>query len=526
MAFELRLQQKMSQQLVMTPQLQQAIKLLQLSHLELADVLRQEMEENPILEEQGNESQPDETPLSDPENDGLMGLDTTPKAVEDNTETSSEGSADSAAESLDNTATSEIANDLTQSVSDNPSENAPEPSAKELDNDIDWEAYLESQSYSLPASAGGTNFDDMPAFDATLSAPGSLIEHMRWQVQMADFNEKELPITMRIIEELNDDGYVPEDICDIVAEDLEVSPEDVEGLLLRLQSFEPLGVAARNLRESLLIQLVETPYNQSLVRDIIDRFLPQIERRNYQAVAKELKVPLAEIGEALKVIAHLEPRPGRSYNEKQAEYIAPDIYVKKVGDEYVILQNDDGLPKLRISNYYRKALEGSGGATKEFIQEKMRAAAWLIRSIHMRQRTIYRVMESILKFQQDFFEKGVEHLKPLVLKDVAEDIEMHESTISRVTTNKYVHTPQGIFELKYFFNSSISSSGGGDDVASESVRNHIKNLVAAENPKKPLSDQKLVQLLAEKDIKVARRTVAKYREMLKIQSSSRRKKVF
>jgi len=526
MAFELRLQQKMSQQLVMTPQLQQAIKLLQLSHIELADVLRKEMEENPILEEQGHDSAGEEAPRAEAENDGLMGLDTAPAPNEGAAEASSDANMEASSEGIVNTTTSEIANDLTKSVSDNPSENAPEPSAKELEKEIDWEAYLESQSYSLPASAGGTNFDEMPAFDATLSAPGSLIEHMRWQVQMADFTEDEMPIILRIIEELNDDGYVPEEICGLVAEDLEVKPEDVEALLLRLQTFEPLGVAARNLRESLLIQLAETPYNQSLVRDIIDSFLPQIERRNYQAVAKELGVPLAEIGEALKIIAHLEPRPGRSHNEKQAEYIAPDIYVKKVGDEYVILQNDDGLPKLRISNYYRKALEGSGGDTKEFIQDKMRSAAWLIRSIHMRQRTIYRVMESILKFQQDFFEKGVEHLKPLVLKDVAEDIEMHESTISRVTTNKYVHTPQGIFELKYFFNSSISSSAGGDDVASESVRNHIKNLVAAENPKKPLSDQKLVDMLAEKDIKVARRTVAKYREMLGIPSSSRRKQVF
>ena len=222
------------------------------------------------------------------------------------------------------------------------------------------------------------------------------------------------------------------------------------------------------------------------------------------------------------VLTKLEPRPGRSHNEKQAEYIAPDIYVKKVGDEYVILQNDDGLPKLRISNYYRKALEGSGGETKEFIQEKMRAAAWLIRSIHMRQRTIYRVMESILKFQQDFFEKGVEHLKPLVLKDVAEDIEMHESTISRVTTNKYVHTPQGIFELKYFFDSKVSTDSG-EDVSARSVKERISRLIEDEDKTKPLSDQEIADVLGKESLQIARRTVAKYRDQLGINSQRYRK---
>lgn len=228
------------------------------------------------------------------------------------------------------------------------------------------------------------------------------------------------------------------------------------------------------------------------------------------------------------MISGLDPRPGRIYNTEDAHYIIPDIYVQKVGDEYVVTQNDDGLPTLRINSFYRSALTDSKSVDKkagEYIQEKMRSAVWLIKSIHQRQRTIYKVTKSIVKFQREFFERGIEHLKPLVLRDVAEDIEMHESTVSRVTTNKYVQTPQGLFELKYFFNSGINTESG-DAVASESVKNRIKELVSGEDPKKPYSDQKIVALLKEKEINIARRTVTKYREMLGLGSSTERKRLF
>jgi RNA polymerase sigma-54 factor len=240
-----------------------------------------------------------------------------------------------------------------------------------------------------------------------------------------------------------------------------------------------------------------------------------------------MKVTLEEVVAAVKLIANFEPKPGRCYSGEEAQYITPDVYVYKVGDKYMTVLNDDGLSKLRISTTYRNALKAgaTNGKAKDFIQDKLRSAVWLIRSIHQRQRTIYKVTESIVKFQMDFFDKGIAYLKPLILRDVAEDIGMHESTVSRVTTNKYVHTPQGIYELKFFFNSSIAKTGG-DEIASEAVKNHIKQIVAAEDAKNPYSDQRIVELLKAQGIEIARRTVAKYREVLGILPSSKRKSYF
>ena len=251
--------------------------------------------------------------------------------------------------------------------------------------------------------------------------------------------------------------------------------------------------------------------------------LPQM-----QQAAQDLKVPLEDVVAATRLLSKLDPKPGRNFSGDDAQYITPDVSVVKLGEEYTVILNDDGLSKLRISDAYRQALKGGQlkpGVTKEFVQDKLRSAMWLIRSIHQRQRTIYKVTESIVKFQRDFLDKGIAYLRPLILRDVAEDIGMHESTVSRVTTNKYVHTPQGIFELKYFFNSSIARTGG-DDIASEAVKNHIKQLVGTEDPKNPYSDQKIVELLKSQGIEIARRTVAKYREVLGVLPSSKRKKYF
>ena len=520
MAINLSLQQKMSQQLVMTPQLQQAIKLLQLNHLELAKEVQREMEENPTLEEGPHpDSPPDDslrtdtisaTASADGQNDGLMGL---------GSHTPSDADSSDA----------RLASDLEKVMENKTPEGAsPEPSQKEVEKDIDWENYLESHSYALPATAGGSTNDDLPPIEATLSAPTSLIDHLRWQAHMLGLTEDELRVLLLLIEEVNEDGYLATDATETILDELEefdTTIDDINNMIRELQEFEPIGVGSRNLRECLLRQGQQKPNFDPIALQLIDGFLPEIEKRHFQQIAKKLKVPVARIGEAMKSIGQLEPRPGRSYSDRPHHYITPDIYVAKVNGEWQITQNEDGLPKLRISNYYRNALHGAGSDAKNYIQDKLRGAAWLIRSIHMRQRTIYKVTESILKFQADFFEKGPTHLKPLILKDVAEDVEMHESTISRVTTNKYVHTPQGIFELKYFFNSSINRSGG-DTIASESVRNRIQELISNENPKKPLSDQRLVVLLKEFDINIARRTVAKYREMLNIPSSSKRKQVF
>jgi RNA polymerase sigma-54 factor len=268
---------------------------------------------------------------------------------------------------------------------------------------------------------------------------------------------------------------------------------------------------------------------QPLVEQMIQSHLGELERKNYSAIAKTLGVSLDKVIEATRVILEFEPKPGRSFNTGDTQYITPDIYVYKVADEFMIVLNEDGMPKLRISPYYKNILSSAqkdqNKLTKEYVQEKLRSAVWLIRSIHNRQKTIYKVTEAIVKRQRDFFEKGVQHLKPMILKDVASDIGMHESTISRVTTNKFVHTPVGIFELKYFFNSSINAADGSDSLASEAVKEKIRQMIQKEDPKNPLSDQRIVELLRSENIDIARRTVAKYRDMLGILSSGKRKKI-
>jgi RNA polymerase sigma-54 factor len=305
--------------------------------------------------------------------------------------------------------------------------------------------------------------------------------------------------------------------------------EDAEEVLKIVQNFDPLGVGSRNLQECLAIQAKFMNPRQPLVEQIIAHHLGDLERKNYQAVSKALGVPLEKVIDATRLILEFEPKPGRSFHTSDTQYISPDIYVYKVGDEFVIVLNEDGMPKLRISPYYKNILASAqkeqNKTTKEYVQDKLRSAVWLIRSIHNRQKTIYKVTEAIVRRQRDFFEKGVQFLKPMILKDVANDIGMHESTISRVTTNKFVHTPVGIFELKYFFNSSINAADGSDSLASEAVKEKIRQMISKEDQKNPLSDQKIVELLRVENIEIARRTVAKYRDMLGILSSGKRKKV-
>ncbi len=337
---------------------------------------------------------------------------------------------------------------------------------------------------------------------------------------------------MLIIGNLAEDGYFKIDGFEgdpliRVAQEANVSIACAERVLKVIQHFDPVGIAARDLQECLLIQARLLGVEEGFVGAIIKRHLKLLEAKNLPAIAREMHVPLEEVVAAMKLIAGFEPKPGRSFAGDEPQYITPDVYVYKVGDKYMTVLNDDGLSKLRISATYRNALKAgaANGKAKDFIQDKLRSAVWLIRSIHQRQRTIYKVTESIVKFQRDFFDKGIAHLKPLILRDVAEDIGMHESTVSRVTTNKYVHTPQGIYELKFFFNSSIAKTGG-DEIASEAVKNHIKQIVAAEDSKTPYSDQRIVELLKGQGIEIARRTVAKYREVLGILPSSKRKSYF
>jgi RNA polymerase sigma-54 factor len=485
MALDLRLQVKLSQQLVMTPQLQQAIKLLQLSRAELVDVVTEELAENPLLEE-GQDQNDDQE---------LEAIQVAGEEVNDSVEAVPEQELKGESEGME---------------------------------DIDWSSYLEG--YNIGNTATRDNYEDQedrPSYESLLTKKESLYDHLMWQLGLSNFAEEDKLVSAEIIGNLDEAGYLcatPEEI----AATLEIEEEIVAGVLVKVQKFDPAGVACRNLQECLLLQLERLDQGETLAATILRDCIAELEGRKYPLIAKKLKVSLDDVLGAAKLISCLDPRPGRIYNTEDAHYISPDIYVQKIGDEYVVTQNDEGLPNLRINAFYRSALTDSKSVDKqagEYIHEKMRSAVWLIKSIHQRQRTIYKVTKSIVKFQREFFDNGIDHLKPLVLRDVAEDIEMHESTVSRVTTNKYVQTPQGLFELKFFFNSGINTQGG-DAVASESVKNRIKDLIAGEDPKKPYSDQKIVTLLKDKKITIARRTVTKYREMLGIGSSTERKRLF
>jgi RNA polymerase sigma-54 factor len=326
----------------------------------------------------------------------------------------------------------------------------------------------------------------------------------------------------------------------LVAQDLDVPLEWVENVRKRVMQMDPVGVMARDLRECLLAQLEVWGYDdECLVWQIVDLHMKDAEKHNFAAIARNCKSTLEDVGEAMKIVEQLEPRPARNFIAQgtmpDSQYITPDVYIVKMGDEFVISLNEDGLPKLKMSRFYldkiREAqqqraagMKVAADPSRTYIKDKMRSATWLIKSIHQRQRTIYRVVESILKHQRDWFD-GTGPLRPLILKEVADDIEMHESTVSRVTSRKYMHTPRGVYELKYFFNSSINT-GDGANIASEAVKDEIKRIISAEEPKRPLSDAAIVKMLAEKNIDIARRTVAKYREMLGILPSNKRKKVF
>jgi len=374
--------------------------------------------------------------------------------------------------------------------------------------------------------------EELPSFENVLTKTTTLEDHLTWQLSMVAMNEEEKKLGETIIGNLSDDGYLNASLEDL-AREAGVEFEDAEEVLKIVQNFDPLGVASRNLQECLAIQAKFMNPRQPLVEQIIGHHLGDLERKNYQSIAKALGVPLDKVIEATRLILEFEPKPGRSFHTSDTHYITPDIYVYKVGDEFVIVLNEDGMPKLRISPYYKSILASAqtgtdkdkNKITKEYVQDKLRSAVWLIRSIHNRQKTIYKVTDAIVRRQRDFFEKGVQHLKPMILKDVASDIGMHESTISRVTTNKFVHTPVGIFELKYFFNSSINAADGSDALASEAVKEKIRQMIQKEDVKNPLSDQKIVELLRAENIDIARRTVAKYRDMLGILSSGKRRKV-
>jgi RNA polymerase sigma-54 factor len=512
MALALKQTLKLSQQLVMTPQLQQAIKLLQLNRIELVSMVQQELEENPVLEEL---NEVDEDPRSVDTDDG-PNEDAAGEAAGDSAETASSDSADLLPEGGE---------PMPLDAGEAPVADEREPTDSEKIADVDWENYLDTYSQPVPGTREGGQ-DDRPSFEANLTRRETLSEHLDWQLHLANFSPDEESIASLVIGNLDERGYLQASIEDLARQG-GVSDEEVEAVLSKVQDFDPAGVAARDLRECLIIQARSIGLEDPLVLTILDQHLDRLIKRDFRGVARDLGVSIEEISVASRVIGTLDPRPGRDFGGDEPVYIVPDIYVHKVGDELHVVLNDDGLPRLRINQLYREVLAHGRDVekdTKDYVNEKVRSALWLIKSIHQRQRTIYKVMQSIIKQQREFFERGINHLKPLNLRDVADDIEMHESTVSRVTTNKYAHTPQGIFELKYFFNSSINRVNG-DAVASESVKERILKLIKAEDPARPLSDQRIAEMLRVANINIARRTVTKYRESLNLLSSTKRRQV-
>ncbi len=490
MALELRQQMKMTQQLVMTQQLQQAISLLQLSRLELMDTISNELIENPFLEEN---------------------FDDFPQQEED----------------------FRPEKDSDETVYD-----------KEISNTADWEDYLGDLA-STPRTSNSREFemgDELATYESRYATKTSLESHLIWQLYLANFSDAELEIGEAIIGNLdergflaasNNDileqlGYPPTELYDPTNEEIIKKHQSIDVVLDKIQNFDPVGVAARSVQESLFIQIKNLKYDRDpILVDLITLHLEDLEAKRYKPLMKKFKLDEEELVEYIQIIQSLNPMPGSSYSDSESFYISPDAYIYQIDDDFVIMLNEEGIPQLQINEIYAQMpITNVSAEQKEFLVEKQKAATWLIKAVFQRQKTLYKVLESIVKYQQAFFKDGLTQLKPLILKTVAEDISMHESTISRITTNKYVATPHGTFEIKFFFNSGLSLDDG-NEVGSESVKAALKKYIAAEDPKSPLSDEKLCEILKnELGVEMARRTVAKYRTALNIPSSSKRKSIF
>ena len=471
MATQMRQQLKLSQQLTMTPQLLAQIKLLQLSRTELLEKVEEELLDNPVIENADEETGIHEAAVA----------------------------SESTVEQQDGT------EDTTEQVAV---------------DEIEWENYLESYNERSSYVADVVVADDSDGFESMVPKHESLSDYLNWQICMLDWSEKERDIAQLIIGNMDADGYFKEPSIVDIARELGVGQVLAKQVLESVQMLDPIGVGARNIEECLLIQVLYYGNDEPLVIGIIKDHLSSLETKNYRKIARALHCSEDEAEKAAQIVLGLDPFPGKIYSKNETNYIIPDINIRKIGDEYFINTNDDGMPKLRISAAYRKALSGSS-QEKEYIEERLRSAQWLIDSIQRRQKTIVRVTESIVKFQRDFFEKGHMYLKPLILADVANDIDMHSSTVSRVTSNKYADTPHGIICLKYFFNQDISK--GENTVSAVVVQNRIKQILDAEDPQHPVSDQKITDILKEENITIARRTVAKYRDRMGVLSALKRK---
>ncbi len=485
MAIKLNQSLKQTQSLLMTPQLQQAIKLLTLTHMEMTNVIAQEMTENPMLEEMG------------------------------------QGDADEyKVESM------ELQNQ--EANSDNFDE---KPIMSNEQDDFDWKSYVEddSNSYMPPNMAGTASSEDFPNYENMVSKGQSLQDHLEWQVRMEELDQDQLGLALLIIGNINDDGYLDCEFRDLTSQ-VKLGESECQDILGIVQRLDPIGCGASNLTDCLLAQARIMEERSPLLEKIIREYLADLQVNNFAKIAKETGVSSEVVEKTAELLHQFHPKPGRLISSKEIHYVVPDIYVKKIGNQFEVVVNDEGVPRLKVSSHYREILETMNGKKSEeekkaleYVEEKYKSAIWLIKSIQNRQRTIVKVSQAIVRRQQEFFQKGAKFLKPMILKDIAEEIEMHESTVSRVTTNKFMHTPIGVFELKYFFNTGVGGGVGGEDVSSEVLKLKIKELVDNESPKRPLSDQKIADLLKREGLEVARRTIAKYRESLGILSSAKRK---
>ncbi len=476
MAISQKLHTKLVQKLILTPSLQQAIKLLPMSTLELKDLLNNEMVENPMLEEQPIEEQ---------------------QAAE------------------------------TQTTEEKPAEDKPEPQRGDNWDDADYQYFFGEYLDDGYRPRTPSEVKELPPIENTLSSTSSLSDHLSWQLSLQTEDGLIREIGEAVIGNLDDDGYLVASIDEMAG----MGPwpvEDVERVLKMVQGFDPIGVAARDLQESLLLQLRHLGLENTPAEKIVTEHLRALQNHQIPEISRKLGLSIDDLKEHIEVIRHLDPKPGSRFNPSQSQYVTPDVYVEKIDDEYVVWLNEDGLPQMRISPTYRRLLDKGtehGEETRAYVRDKFNAARWLIKSVQQRQNTIYKVARSIVNFQREFLDHGIEHLRPLVLRDVANDIGMHESTVSRVVTNKYMHTPQGVFEMKFFFHSGISSSYG-ESVSSVTIKQRIKKIIESEDQRKPLSDSKIVSILQREGLVLARRTIAKYREELKIPTSNQRKVLY
>lgn len=493
------LQLKMGQQLTMTPQLQQAIRLLQLSTLDLQQEIQTALDSNPLLDV-------DEDFDNEPSQD-----------------------INSQREDTSDTKSSDDNQSDEPTAADDWSENIPDELSTDSEWDDTWQASAAptSMSESHSGSASGDDYD----MDSRNGSTDDLQDHLLWQLNLTPMSDNDHLIAINIIEGVDDDGYLKVDLEDIVSSldpELEIELDEVEAVLHLLQQFEPSGVCARNLQECLSLQLRQLPKETPwlpLAQTLIDEHIELLGSKDYAALMRKLKVKEEELKVVIRGIQELNPRPGSQIDPQTSEYVIPDVMVRKIKGEWRVELNPEIAPKLRINDHYASMVKrADSSADNNFIKDHLQEARWFLKSLQSRNETLLKVAMKIVEYQQDFLEQGDEAMKPLVLHDIAEAVGMHESTISRVTTQKYMHTPAGIYELKYFFSSHVSTTSGGE-CSSTAIRAMIKKLIAAESAKKPLSDSKIANVLEEEGIKVARRTVAKYREAMHIPPSNERKRL-